>query len=90
MKRVLILFLVAAFLISVWGCVAKTKYDGLLEEKAALEKKSEELSAKETELRSEITTRQKDIRGLRMELKQAKTSIRSLERKIAEEKAKSE
>ncbi len=82
MKKALILFLAAAFLISVSGCVGKTQYDKLVDEKTALEKKSEDLSSKEVELRDEISSRQKEIKDLRNELKEAKVKIRSLEREI--------
>ena len=82
MKKALILFLVAAFLISISGCASRTEYDKLVDEKTALEKKTEKLSSKEIELKDEISSRQKEIRGLRDELREAKREIRSLEREL--------
>ena len=86
MKRILTLFLIITFLISISGCVAKTKHEKLLEEKLTVEKKCEELSAKEKELRVEISARQNDIRNLRAELKKAKTEIRDLDMELSKAK----
>ena len=91
MKKALILFLIATFLISISGCASRTEYDKLVDEKTALEEKTEELSLKETELRDEISSRQKEIKSLRDELRGAKRKIRSLEKELTKlEEIKSE
>lgn len=91
MKKAIILFLAIVFLTSIAGCVGKTEYDKLISEKTVLEKKSEELSLKETELKNEISSRREEIKTLRNELRDAKRKIQSLEREIIKlEKSESE
>lgn len=88
MKRALILFFVAAFLISVSGCRTKSEYDKLAEEKRVVDKKYEQLSLKEASLREENSARQKEIKSLDAELKKAKAKIGDLEKKLTVSKAK--
>ena len=91
MKKALILFLVATFLISISGCTSRTEYDKLVDEKTALEKKTEELSSKEIELKDEISSRQKEIKSLRDELREAKRKIKSLQKELTKlEKSEAE
>ena len=62
MKRVLVLCLIAAFLVSVSGCAAKSEYDKLLAEKAAVQSKCNELSSAKVHLESQLTAKQKEIK----------------------------
>ena len=87
MKRILVLFLITTFLVSMLGCVAKTAHEKLLEEKTAVQKTCEGLLAKEKELRAEISDRQSDIRNLRTDLKKAKAEIKDLDMELAKSKA---
>lgn len=87
MKRALILFLVAAFLISVWGCTPKSEYQKLLDEKTAVERKCSDLTAKNTSLNDEITARKNESKALGVELRKAQATVKNLEKELTKLKA---
>ena len=84
MKRIAALFLIAIFAVSLAGCVAKTEYEKLREEKSAVEKRLEDIAQREAELKSEIAARKQEIGSLREELKETNARNRELEEKIVE------
>lgn len=84
MKRLLVFTVIAALLISLPGCVTKTKHDKLQQEKAQLEKTCEDLKEKEAGLKNEISARQNEVRDLRAELKQAKNDLKILNKQLEE------
>ncbi len=88
MKKVFILFLIGTFLISVAGCTAKTDYDVLLDEKAAVQKKCNDLSSERERLKGQITSHQKQIKTLQEQLKKRADQASVLERELAKAKVK--
>ena len=87
MKKVLVLFLIAAFLTTVSGCTPKSEYDKLLDEKAGIAKKCKELSSDRTQLNQTISARQMEIKDLRNDLRNANAKIKNLQRGLAKVKA---
>lgn len=86
MKRVMVLFLVMAFMVSLAGCAPKSKYDKLLVEKVSLEKKCEQFSTERTALRTEIGDRKKEIGNLSGQLREARAQIRKLDAELVKSK----
>ena len=87
MKRALALFLVALFLVSVAGCTPKSEYDKLLVEKASVQKKCDELSSVKVNLEGQLTAKQKEIRKLSDELKQAEAKLNEVTKELKKAKA---
>ncbi|MGB2706148.1 MAG: hypothetical protein WBC74_04775 [Candidatus Omnitrophota bacterium] len=88
MKRVLALFLVALFLVSVAGCAPKSEYDKLLSEKSAIQKKCDELSSHKVRLENLVASKEKETKKLGEDLKKARTRANALEKELAKQKAK--
>jgi len=88
MKRIVVLFLIAAFIISVSGCAAKSEYDKLLDEKASVQKKCDDLLSKNVQLRLTISTRGMEIKDLKSELKSREAEVRDLRKDLTKVNAK--
>ena len=87
MKKVLILFVAALLVRSAAGCAQKSKFDKLLDEKAAAEKKCVQLSSETERLKNDATDRQKMISSLQTQLKTANAKVRDLEHELAKTKS---
>ena len=88
MKRIMALFLVMVFLVSVVGCAPKSEYDKLRDAKTALEKKSEKLSSQAADLKTDLTAQQKAVASLEGELKRANAKVTSLANELKKANAK--
>ena len=88
MKKVLILFLAGAFLFSLAGCTPKSEYDKLLDEKAAVQRKLDDMSSKKVNLDTEVAARKKEIKELKTQVSTLNTKSSSLEKQLASANAK--
>jgi len=87
MKKVLILFLVVSLVISVAGCARKSDYEKLLDEKAAVEKKCNELTSEKERLKSETAARQAKIKTLEDTSRKTKASVQKVTKDLNAAKA---
>ena len=79
MKRILVLFLVTALLISVWGCTPKSEYEKLMDQKTAVEKKLDATAAEKVDLQKTIGAGQMEIKDLRKQVSDAQVKVKDLE-----------
>ena len=85
MKRILALFLVAMFLISVAGCTPKSAYDKLLVEKEKVQKKCNELSSTKVRLEKQVASKEKELKSVKETLRKSKANASALEKQLAKQ-----
>jgi len=83
MKKVLVLLVVAAFIVTAWGCASKTEYDKLMDQKKAAEQKVNELNAEKAQLKQTIASREMQIKDLKNEVSKTNATINQMEKDIA-------
>ena len=83
MKKVLALFLVCAFLVTVSGCTTKSEYDKLMDKKNAAEKRTEQIATEKADLAKTIQSRERELKDLRNQLKDMTARAQDLERQLA-------
>lgn len=86
MKRAFILLVAISFLITAAGCAPKSKYEKLLNEKIALEKKCEQVTTERERLKEEVAGRQGEIADLSGQLRETKAKVRSLDDELTKAK----
>ena len=82
MKRAVALFMCVVFLLSVSGCTPKSEYDKLMDEKAAIEKKCNDITSAKARMADEIAAQKKEIAELKDSLSKASASAKDLEREL--------
>lgn len=86
MKNIMIILLIAAFLIPLSGCVSKTEYESLVEEKSTVDKKIEDFLSNEVKVVKELAGKQKEVNKLKAALAQANAKIKELTNRLSEVK----
>jgi len=82
MKKFLVLLVVAAFVVSSWGCASKSEYDKLMDQKKVVEKKVTELNAEKAKLKKTITSREMQIKDLKAEVSKTATAVSQMEKEL--------
>ncbi len=88
MKRILALFLIAMFLVSVAGCAPKSEYDKLLVEKGQVQKKCNDLSSTKVRLEGQLVSKEKQLARAAEALRQANAKVSDLEKELAKQVGK--
>ncbi len=88
MKKILLLFLAVALVISVTGCSSKTEYDKLLDEKKELVKKQTDLVTEKLALKKTIASREMEVRDLQTKLRIEQATSKALKTELEKIKAK--
>ena len=82
MKKLLILLVLVAFVVSAWGCASKSEYDKLMDQKKVAEKKVTELNAEKASLKKTITSREMQIKDLKAEVAKTSTAVSQMEKEL--------
>jgi len=88
MKRIVALFLVAMFLVSVAGCTPKSAYDKLLAENGKVQKKYNDLSSTKVHLEKQLVSKEKELKSAKESLRQANAKVNTLEKELAKQTAR--